>query len=343
MNKFLVTGAAGFIGFHLCRRLLEEGRQVTGVDNLNPYYDVRLKEDRLHLLEEDGGFSFSRTDLSDKQAMEKLFEKIRPEIVVNLAAQPGVRYSIANPYAYLDSNVIGFLNVLEGCRRQSVKHLIFASSSSVYGANTKMPYSVHDNVDHPLSLYAATKKSNELMAHAYSSLYAIPCTGLRFFTVYGPWGRPDMAYFLFTKAIMEGKPIDVFNNGKMMRDFTYVDDIIEGLARLLEKIPAPDASWRESPPDAAKSLAPYRLYNIGNNKPVSLMEFIEALENHTGRKAIRNYLPMQAGDVVATFADVGDLIEEAGFKPQTSIHEGLGRFVAWYRTYYRILSPAKAG
>jgi UDP-glucuronate 4-epimerase len=335
MRKILVTGAAGFIGFHLSRRLLERGDEVVGLDNLNPYYDVTLKEARLSLLEKHGAFRFIRADIADRKAMAALFEAERFDIVVNLAAQAGVRYSLENPHAYVESNITGFMNVLEGCRHQSAKHLVFASSSSVYGANTRMPFSVHDNVDHPLSLYAATKKANELMAHTYASLYGLPCTGLRFFTVYGPWGRPDMALFLFTRAILENRPIDVFNEGRMERDFTYIDDIVEGVARIMERIPAPNAAWNGARPDPSISFAPYRLYNIGNNRPVKLMDFIAILEDHLGRKAQKHFLPMQAGDVPATFADVDDLMTDADFKPATPIEEGIGRFVAWYRDYYR--------
>ena len=335
MRKILVTGAAGFIGFHLSRRLLEGGDTVVGLDNLNPYYDVTLKQARLRIFEEKENFRFVRVDLSDRKTMEALFADERFEIVVNLAAQAGVRYSLENPHAYVESNLVGFLNVLEGCRHQQVKHLVFASSSSVYGANTRMPFSVHDNVDHPLSLYAATKKANELMAHTYAALYGLPCTGLRFFTVYGPWGRPDMALFLFTRAILEGRPIDVFNEGRMMRDFTFIDDIIEGLVRVMERIPARDADWRGDRPDPSASFAPYRLYNIGNNQPVALLDFIAILEGHLGRKAQKNFLPLQAGDVPATFADVDDLAADVGFKPATPIAEGIRRFVEWYRDYYR--------
>jgi len=335
MRKILVTGAAGFIGFHLSRRLLEGGDTVVGLDNLNPYYDVTLKQARLQILEEKENFRFVRVDLSDRKTMEALFADERFEIVVNLAAQAGVRYSLKNPHAYVESNLVGFLNVLEGCRHQQVKHIVFASSSSVYGANTRMPFSVHDNVDHPLNLYAATKKANELMAHAYAALYGLPCTGLRFFTVYGPWGRPDMALFLFTRAILEARPIDVFNEGRMMRDFTFIDDIIEGLVRVMERIPARDADWRGDRPDPSASFAPYRLYNIGNNQPVALLDFIAILEGHLGRKAQKNFLPLQAGDVPATFADVDDLSADVGFKPATPIAEGIRRFVEWYRDYYR--------
>jgi len=334
MRKILVTGAAGFIGFHLSRRLIEGGDTVVGLDNLNPYYDVTLKQARLQMLEEKENFRFVRMDLSDRKTMEALFADERFEIVVNLAAQAGVRYSLKNPHAYVESNLVGFLNVLEGCRHQQVKHLVFASSSSVYGANTRMPFSVHDNVDHPLSLYAATKKANELMAHTYAALYGLPCTGLRFFTVYGPWGRPDMALFLFTRAILEGRPIDVFNEGRMKRDFTFIDDIIEGLVRVMERIPARDDDWRGDRPDPSASFAPYRLYNIGNNQPVALLDFIAILEGHLGRKAQKNFLPLQAGDVPATFADVDDLSADVGFKPATPIAEGIRRFVEWYREYY---------
>ena len=335
MRKILVTGAAGFIGFHLSRRLLKEGDTVVGLDNLNDYYDVSLKQARLKLLQENEGFRFIRANLADRNELDSLFAKNGFEIVVNLAAQAGVRYSLKNPYAYLDSNLTGFLNILEGCRHHPVKHLVFASSSSVYGGNTRMPFSTRDNVDHPLSLYAATKKSNELMAHAYASLYRIPCTGLRFFTVYGPWGRPDMALFLFTRAILENRPIDVFNHGKMKRDFTYIDDIVEGVVRVLDRIPEPDPAWRGDSPDPSSSFAPYRLYNIGNHRPVDLTEYITVLEDQLGRKAIRNLLPMQAGDVPATCADVDDLTADVGFRPATPITEGIRRFVAWYREYYR--------
>ena len=335
MRKILVTGAAGFIGFHLSRRLLEGNDEVVGLDNLNPYYDVTLKEARLSLLERNGAFRFIRADIADRKAMEALFAKERPEIVVNLAAQAGVRYSLKDPYTYVESNLVGFMNILEGCRHHQVRHLVFASSSSVYGANTRMPFSVHDNVDHPLSLYAATKKANELMAHSYAALYALPCTGLRFFTVYGPWGRPDMALFLFTRAILEGRPIDVFNEGRMERDFTYIDDIIEGVMRVMDRIPTPDTAWSGGRPDPSSSFAPYRLYNIGNNQPVALMDFITLLEERLGRKAKKNFLPLQAGDVPATCADVDALATAVGFKPATPIAEGIGHFVAWYRDYYR--------
>lgn len=335
-STVLVTGAAGFIGFHLSRRLLEEGRQVIGVDNLNEYYDVRLKKDRLAQLDGRPGFTFLRGDLADRPFMEELFSRQAFDVVVNLAAQAGVRYSLVNPFVYAEANLSGFLNVLEGCRHQGVRHLVFASSSSVYGANTLMPFSVHHNVDHPISLYAATKKANELMAHAYAALYRLPCTGLRFFTVYGPWGRPDMALFIFTRAILEGRPIDVFNFGKMRRDFTFIDDIIEGVVRVMNRIPEPDPDWNGDHPDSASSFAPYRLYNIGNNRPVELMRFIEVLEECLGKKACLNLLPLQAGDVPATYADVDDLMHDVGFKPATPIEEGIRAFVDWYRSYYRV-------
>jgi UDP-glucuronate 4-epimerase len=336
MSKVLVTGAAGFIGFHLCRRLLEREDEVVGLDNLNEYYDVNLKINRLRQIARERNFKPVRLDLADRDGIAGLFSEEKFDIVVNLAAQAGVRYSLINPYSYIDSNISGFLNILEGCRHHKVKHLVFASSSSVYGANTKMPFSVHHNVDHPVSLYAATKKANELMAHTYSSLYGIPSTGLRFFTVYGPWGRPDMALFLFTKAILEGRPIDVFNYGKMQRDFTYIDDIVEGVVRAMDKVPVPNPEWRGDNPDSATSYAPYRLYNIGNNNPVELMHFIEVLEDCLGKKAEKNLLPIQAGDVPSTYADVDDLVRDVGFKPSTSIEEGIRKFVEWYRSYYQI-------
>jgi len=334
MSKILVTGAAGFIGFHLSRRLLARGDEVIGLDNLNDYYDVRLKHDRLKQLEGQPGFRFVKASLEDREAMARLFSEERFDKVVNLAAQAGVRYSLENPHAYIDSNIVGFMNILEGCRHNSVQHLVYASSSSVYGANTRMPFSVHHNVDHPVSLYAATKKANELMAHTYASLYSIPTTGLRFFTVYGPWGRPDMALFLFTKAILEGKPIDVFNHGKMQRDFTYIDDIVEGVVRVTDHVPTADSSWRGDQPDPGTSYTPYRIYNIGNNSPVELMRFIEVLEGCLGKKAEKNLLPIQPGDVPATYADVDDLMRDVGFKPATTIEEGIRRFVEWYRGYY---------
>ena len=334
MKKILVTGAAGFIGSHLSKRLLRRGDTVVGVDNLNDYYDVNLKLARLKGIEGIKGFKFVKMDISDKEGVKGLFAGEKVDCVVNLAAQAGVRYSLVNPYAYIDSNINGFLNILEGCRHNNVKHLVFASSSSVYGANTKMPFSVHHNVDHPVSLYAATKKANELMAHTYSSLYKIPCTGLRFFTVYGPWGRPDMALFLFTKAILEGKPIDVFNYGKMRRDFTYIDDIIESVVRVTDNVATPDPKWDGALPDSATSYAPYKIYNIGNNSPVELMRFIECLEDCLGKKAQKNLLPIQPGDVPATYADVDDLTRDVGFKPSTPIEEGIKRFVDWYKEFY---------
>ncbi len=335
MKRILVTGAAGFIGSTLSRRLMDRGDAVTGLDNINDYYDVNLKLDRLKRLEQDERFRFFKLDLQDRTGMERLFAE-GFDAVVNLAAQAGVRYSLKNPHSYIDSNIVGFLNILEGCRHNGVGHLVFASSSSVYGANTKMPFSVHDNVDHPVSLYAATKKANELMAHTYAGLYKIPCTGLRFFTVYGPWGRPDMALFLFTKAILEDRPIDVFNYGKMKRDFTYIDDIVEGVVRVIDRIPQPNPQWSGDRPDSATSFAPYRLYNIGNNNPVELMKFIEVLEECLGRKARKNFLPLQAGDVPATYADVDDLMKDVGFRPATSIQEGIKEFTGWYKEYYKI-------
>jgi len=334
--RVLVTGAAGFIGFHLSQRLLARGDEVIGLDNLNNYYDVSLKKDRLAQLQEKSGFSFYQLNLADREGMAQLFAEQRFDIVVNLAAQAGVRYSLKNPHAYIDSNLVGFINVLEGCRHSGVQHLVFASSSSVYGANTKTPFSVHDNVDHPVSLYAATKKANELMAHTYSHLYGLPTTGLRFFTVYGPWGRPDMALFLFTKAILAGQPIDVFNYGKMQRDFTYIDDIVEGVVRVADKIPEPNPNWSGNDPALGSSKAPYKLYNIGNNQPVELMHFIEVIENCLGRQAEKNMLPIQLGDVPVTYADVDDLFQDVGFKPSTSIEVGIERFLTWYRFYYKV-------
>jgi UDP-glucuronate 4-epimerase len=332
----LVTGSAGFIGFHLSKALCEQGYPVIGIDNLNDYYDITLKESRLVALKKVQGFTFQQTDLTDKKEIDRLFTKYRFDRVVNLAAQAGVRYSLINPYAYLESNLHGFLNILEACRNHQTKHLIYASSSSVYGANKKMPFSVHDNVDHPLSIYAATKKANELMAHTYSSLYSVPTTGLRFFTVYGPHGRPDMALFIFTKAILEGKPIDVYNHGKMRRDFTYVDDIVEGIVRLLPRAPSGDPNWNGKSPDPASSFAPYKLYNIGNNKPVELLYLIEVLEKTLHKKAIKNFMPIQPGDVEETFADIDDLMNDVQFKPSTSIEEGIEKFVGWYLEYYKI-------
>lgn len=333
-KRILITGAAGFIGYHLSRRLLQDGWQVTGLDNMNSYYDVRLKEDRLAGLTGKSGFEFYRVDLSDRAALETVFQENSFDVVMNLAAQAGVRYSLENPYAYIDANVVGFVNLLENCRHQGVRHLVFASSSSVYGANTRMPFSVHHNVDHPVSLYAATKKSNELMAHTYSHLFRMPCTGLRFFTVYGPWGRPDMALFLFTRAILAGKPIRVFNHGRMKRDFTYIDDIIEGVVRLLPRPPEPNPDWDSLSPDPGTSNAPYRIYNIGNNQPVELQRFIEAIENALGKTAEKDYLDIQPGDVPATYADIQALEDAVGFRPGTSIETGIEQFVAWYREYY---------
>ncbi len=336
IKKILITGGAGFIGFFLSKRLLVEGVEVVGLDNLNDYYDPELKKARLEQLASIPGFTFAEIDLADRPAVAALFAFHKFDAVVNLAAQAGVRYSLENPHSYVDSNVVGFVNILEGCRHNKVKHLVFASSSSVYGGNTKMPFSVHDNVDHPVSLYAATKKSNELMAHTYSHLYGLPATGLRFFTVYGPWGRPDMAYFLFTKAILAGQPIKVFNHGKMKRDFTYIDDIIEGVVRVIGTIPQADSGWDRENPDPATSYCPYRIYNIGNNQQEDLMHFIEVLENCLGKKAEKESLPMQNGDVPATFANVDDLVRDVGFKPSTSIEEGLQKFVEWYRDFYKV-------
>ena len=336
-KNVLVTGAAGFIGYHLSRRLIDDGYRVFGIDNLNPYYDVQLKEDRLERLTANRNFSFLKIDLADKRELENLFNKNRFDVVVNLAAQAGVRYSLENPHAYVDSNIVGFLNILEGCRHHAVKHLVFASSSSVYGANTQMPFSVHQNVDHPVSLYAATKKANELMAHTYSHLYGLNCTGLRFFTVYGPWGRPDMALFLFTRAILAGQPIQVFNHGKMQRDFTFIDDIVEGVVRIMGNLPMPDPAWNGDQPDPGTSYAPYKLYNIGNNAPVALNRFIEVIESACGREAKKIFLDLQPGDVVATYADVDDLINNAGFKPRTPIEEGVEKFISWYKQYYQIV------
>ena len=331
----LVTGAAGFIGYHLSQRLLSQGYEVVGIDNMNDYYDVKLKEDRLAQLTQNGDFSFYKEDLSDLKALERIFKEKQIDVVVNLAAQAGVRYSLENPHAYVDANVVGFVNILECCRHNRVGHLVFASSSSVYGANTDMPFSVHHNVDHPVSLYAATKKSNELMAHTYSHLYGLRCTGLRFFTVYGPWGRPDMALFLFTKAILEGNPIKVFNHGKMQRDFTYIDDIVEGVVRTMKRSPEPNPDWSGNSPDPGTSYVPYKIYNIGNNSPIELSRFIEVIENALDREAQKDYMDMQPGDVPATYADIDDLIADVGFKPQTPIEEGIQRFVDWYKSYYK--------
>jgi len=332
--KVLVTGTAGFIGNALAIRLLERGDEVIGVDNLNDYYDVNLKKARLTRITDNPAFTDVRADIADRAAMEKVFAEHKPERVVNLAAQAGVRYSIENPHAYVDTNLVGFCNILEGCRHHGVEHLVYASSSSVYGANTSMPFSVHDNVDHPMSLYAASKKANELMAHTYSSLYKLPTTGLRFFTVYGPWGRPDMALFMFTRNILAGKPIDVFNYGKHRRDFTYIDDIVEGVIRVLDRVPAPNPQWSGAAPDSATSYAPYQLYNIGNNQPVELMHYIEVLEACLGKKAEKNLLPLQPGDVPDTYADVQDLIKDVDYKPDTPVEQGIANFVNWYRAFY---------
>jgi UDP-glucuronate 4-epimerase len=332
----LLTGSAGFIGFHLSQKLLAQGYSVVGVDNINDYYDVNLKESRLKILKEDSEFTFVKGNLHDRSFIEKIFLDFKFDYVVNLAAQAGLRYSIQNPHAYIESNIQGFLNILEGCRHHKPTHLVYASSSSVYGANKKMPFSVHQNVDHPISLYAATKKSNELMAHTYSVLYKIPTTGLRFFNVYGPYGRPDMALFIFTKSILEGKPIDVFNHGKMRRDFTYVDDIVEGISRLMPKVAEGNSKWNALDPDPGTSFAPYRLYNIGNTKPVELMYYIEILEQKLGKKAIKNFLPMQDGEVTETYSDVEDLMNDVGFKPSTPVEVGIGKFVDWYLDYYKI-------
>jgi len=334
--RVLVTGTAGFIGFHLARRLLARGDEVIGVDIVNDYYDVTLKEARLAQLTALPGFTEKRLDIADRESMKRLFEDVRPQRVVNLAAQAGVRYSLVNPHAYIDANLVGFTNILEGCRHCGVEHLVYASSSSVYGANEAMPFSVHDNVDHPLSLYAASKKANELMAHTYSHLYGLPTTGLRFFTVYGPWGRPDMALFIFTRKILAGEPIDVFNHGHHKRDFTYVDDIVEGVVRTLDHVAAPNGDWDPGAPDPGTSNAPYRLYNIGSNNPVELSRFIEILEEKLGQRAQKNLLPLQPGDVPATYADVQALIDDVGYKPTTTVEEGIDRFVDWYRSYYRV-------
>ncbi len=334
--KVLVTGCAGFIGMHVARLLLERGDEVLGLDNLNDYYDPRLKLARLEQLKPWPGFRFLQADISDRLAMEDLFARERFQRVIHLAAQPGVRYSLKNPHAYIQTNLVGFANLLEGCRVSGVEHLVYASSSSVYGANTRMPFSVHDNVDHPVSLYAATKKANELMAHTYSHLYGLPTTGLRYFTVYGPWGRPDMSPWLFTSAILEGRPIEVFNHGRMRRDFTYIDDIAEGTVRVLDQIARPNPDFRTDAPDPGSSHAPYRVYNIGNHQPVELLTFIGTLEQALGRQARKNFLPMQPGEVVATYADIEDLRRDVGFEPKTSLKEGIARWVAWYKDYHRI-------
>ena len=334
--RYLVTGTAGFIGYHVAERLLARGDEVTGLDNVNDYYDVRLKHARMARLEGKQGYDFIKLDVSDREGMAQVFAQRKPEVVIHLAAQAGVRYSLTNPHAYVQSNVVGFMNLLEGCRHQRVRHLVYASSSSVYGGNTRQPFSIHDNIDHPVSMYAASKKANELMAHTYSHLYELPTTGLRFFTVYGPWGRPDMAMFLFTKAILEGKPIDVFNHGKMRRDFTFIDDIVEGVVRTADRVATPNPAYSSDAPDPGTSSAPYRVYNIGNDNPVELMDMIAVLERVLGRTAEKHMLPLQPGDVPATWADVGDLTRAVGFKPATPIEEGIRRFVSWYREYYRI-------
>ena len=334
--KILVTGAAGFIGMHVSQILLARGDTVVGIDNLNDYYDPQLKHDRLARLTPNPGFRFQKLDVADRAGMDKLFADEKFDRVVHLAAQAGVRYSLVNPQAYIDSNIVGFTNVLEGCRHNNVQHLAYASSSSVYGGNTKMPFSEHDNIDHPVSMYAATKKANELMAHTYSHLFGLPTTGLRFFTVYGPWGRPDMALFLFTKAILEDRQIDVYNHGQMIRDFTFVDDIAEGVVRVLDRAATPDPAFDASKPDPARSNAPYRVFNIGNSDPVKLMDFIEAIEGAVGKVANKNFMPLQDGDVPATFADVSELTAWTGFKPATPIVDGVGRFVRWYRDYFKL-------
>ena len=334
--KVLITGSAGFIGSALSLQLLERGDEVVGIDNLNDYYDVELKKARLARTTDYEGYTDVRVNLEDRGGVAAVFLEHKPQRVINLAAQAGVRYSIENPHAYVDTNLVGFTNILEGCRHNHVEHLVYASSSSVYGANTNMPFSVHDNVDHPVSLYAASKKANELMAHTYSHLFQTPTTGLRFFTVYGPWGRPDMALFLFTRNILSGKPIDVFNYGNHRRDFTYIDDIVEGVVRVLDKIPEPNPDWSGDAPDSATSTAPYRIYNIGNNQPVELMHYIEVLEDCLGKKAEKNMLPLQPGDVPATYADVADLVRDVGYKPDMSVEQGIANFVAWYRDYYRV-------
>lgn len=337
--KILVTGAAGFIGFHTCRQLLESGHEVIGLDNLNDYYDVTLKTSRLTILENNSNFRFYKNALEDKQAVEKVFSEAQPQRVINLAAQAGVRYSLEHPEAYVQSNIVGFLNILEGCRRHGVEHLVYASTSSVYGLNTHYPFSIEDNVDHPVSFYGATKKANELMAHSYSHLYRLPTTGLRFFTVYGPWGRPDMALFLFTKNIIEGKPIDLYNRGDMVRDFTYIADIVEGIVRILMKTPEPNPNWSGQAPDPSSSSAPYRLYNIGSNRPVPLMDYVKAIEKHLNRKAQLNLMPMQAGDFHKSHADVSGLKNDFGYAPKWDIDAGIKNFIDWYLDYYQINLP----
>ncbi|MBX2857016.1 MAG: NAD-dependent epimerase [Cellvibrionaceae bacterium] len=332
--KVLITGAAGFIGYHLCKQLLERGDRVLGIDNLNDYYDVNLKLARLEGLKGYASFEFIKLDIADRAPVEKLFQDHQFDRVVNLAAQAGVRYSIENPHAYVNANMVGFINILEGCRHTKVPHLAYASSSSVYGANSKQPFAEEDTVDHPVSLYAASKKANELMAHAYSNLYQLPTTGLRFFTVYGPWGRPDMAPFLFTKGVVEGTTINIYNQGNMYRDFTYIDDIVEGVVRATDKIPTANKDWDSSSPDPASSFAPYKIYNIGNNTPVKLMDFVEAIENAVGKKAIKNFMPMQPGDVPSTFAEIRRLEADVGFKPATPLQAGIDQFVQWYKNYF---------
>lgn len=336
MKQILITGGAGFIGAHLAQSLIAGGAEVVALDNINDYYDPQLKIDRMATLAEGPGFTHVNLDLADRKGVETLFAEKQFDAVVNLAAQAGVRYSLINPHSYVDTNLVGFVNILEGCRHSGVKHLVYASSSSVYGANTKMPFSVHDNIDHPVSLYAASKKANELMAHTYSHLFNLPTTGLRFFTVYGPWGRPDMALFLFTRAILENRPIDVFNHGNMERDFTYIDDIVEGVCRVIQKVPQGDETWQSDAPDPATSYCPYRVYNIGNNNKEKLMHYIEVLEECLGKKAEKNYMPMQPGDVPATYANVDELVTDFNYKPGTTLEYGIGKFVDWYRTYFNV-------
>jgi UDP-glucuronate 4-epimerase len=332
----LVTGVAGFIGFHLARRLLQQEQPVVGLDNVNDYYDVSLKQARLSELNKLHGFRFVRLDIAERDELDKLFAASKFDVVINLAAQAGVRYSLVNPHAYIRSNIDGFVNILEACRHSAVRHLIYASSSSVYGAVTKMPFSVHQNVDHPISIYGASKKANELLAHSYSHLFGLPTTGLRFFTVYGPWGRPDMALFIFTRAILANEPIQIFNHGRMARDFTYIDDIVEGVVRLVDRLPTPNANWSGDSPDPAISAAPYRVYNIGSHRPESVMHLVEVLESYLGRKAVKQFLPMQQGDVPATYADVDDLARDIGFAPRTPLETGVERFVEWYRSFYGV-------